>query len=125
MEAGKVEQCGAREKRRPKEVGESWRSRVLNLAFSQAWLNDLEIEQARKAPPPAQEEPKDQLQAHHARDPPPATDQRSQAGKRDDGLIDPRGTGIDDITIPVRVSRPGRGVFHYCHGLFSTTARAR
>lgn len=81
---------------------------VLDLALAEAWLDDLEVEDAREARPAAEAEADDQLEAHRRDQAPPTGEQPEQRHRRHRRLVEARGARVDHVDVLVWMCRPMR-----------------
>ena len=71
------------------------RPRVLERAFAEPRLDELEIREAGETPAAAEREPDDELQRQHGEQPPRADGDRDEREQPDRRLIEARRAGVD------------------------------
>src|SRR5437773_11229106 len=103
-----------RERRRSEEEGadlvrEPWRTAVLDRTLADAWLEHLEVEEAREAVPPPESETDRELTGEQAEDGPPTGEDGDERERPDDRLIRPRGSRVDHVRVAIGIRRALHG----------------
>jgi hypothetical protein len=104
MEAGCVGDRCTPEDDRTDGVGETRRTRVLDGPFADERLHELEIRQAGEAPAASEREPDRELRGEEGEQRPPAGHNGDERERADHRLVETRGSRVDDVEVPVRVS---------------------
>src|SRR4029079_6375957 len=86
------------------------RARVLERPLADPGLHELEVDDARDAPAPAERQPDDELEREQAEDRPPAGHGRDQRQHADRELVGPRRTPVDHVEVVVGVGQPVHGL---------------
>ena len=89
-QAGKMRERRAAQEHDADLIREARRPAVLDRAFAEARLDDVEIEQARKAVAPAEPQPDGELRGEQRQDRPPPGHERDERERPDDRLVRPR-----------------------------------
>src|SRR5439155_19652881 len=105
-ETGCVRDGRRREEHGSDEIREARRPRVLQRAFAEQGLHELEVGEGRQAEAPAERQPDDQLGPEQAEQPPPAGRDREHGQDADRRLVEPGSARVDHVEVAIWVGRP-------------------
>jgi len=113
LEADDVRDRRRRQEGHADSVRESRRSRILERAFADEGLYELEVRQAREAIATAERKTDGELRSEQREQPPPAEEHREPGKQADHELIEPRRAGINHVEIAVRIRESLRLSLHF------------
>jgi hypothetical protein len=110
--AGEVGEARGPEDGGADRVREARGARVLERPLAEAGLHELEVQDARQTEAPAKNEPDRELGGQHRQQGPGPGREGGERAEADDGLVEARRAGVDDVEVAVgiggaRAGRPG------------------